>query len=434
MPATLKGARLRAGPPLPRPLYILFAVRLFNAMGNFVFPFLTMILTLKMGWKTDRAGLFMTFMQAAGYIGVLAGGKLGDSIGRKRSLLIFQLGAALLFLICLLIGIVPILPYLIAAGNFLLQASWPVFNAAVADLSGPQNRKRAFALLYWGNNIGFSIGPLMAGYLFNHNAGLMFAGNATALALTSVLLFFFVPETAPALSHSPASVNGAPEPQTPPSTHDAPGEEAQEGSVFKALAQRPAIIAFALIVALMNIIYGQGNFGLPLFLENRFGEAGPRLFGTAMTINGLTVVLLTGIITAISSKLRPLISMSLAALLYGLGFGMLGFIARDSASGTFLAAMSTVIWTVGEILSATNQNVFVASHSPSSHRSRFNSAVGWISGIGSMLAPFLAGKLMAAQDYSRFWFSAGALGALAAMLMLALYMYDNKKEGGRLLY
>jgi len=416
-------------PPLPRPIYALFAVKLVNSMGNFVYPFLTMILTLRMGWKADRAGRFMTIMQAAGGIGLLLGGKLGDSIGRRRSILLFQLGAAGLFLACLIIGMQPSLPYLIAAANFLLQAEWPVFNAAVADLSGPSSRKRAFALLYWGNNIGFSIGPLMAGYLFSRNAGLMFAGNAIALFSTSILLFFLVPETRPRF---PAAADPQISRAEQAASEEAgSGEAALHGSVFSALARRPLIIAFALVVALMNIVYGQGGFGLPLFLDSCFGKAGPELFGRAMAINGLTVVLFTALVTQLSSKLKPLLGMSLGALLYGAGFGILALIDRGSQSGILLAGLSTVIWTLGEILSATNQNVFVASRAPMTHRSRFNSAVNWISGIGSVLAPLIAGKIMAAGNYARFWLSAALMGAAAALLMLLLCLIDSKKEGGQ---
>lgn len=398
-------------------------MRLVNAAGNFIFPFLTMILTIKLGWRADRAGSFMTAMQFLGGLGILAGGKLGDAIGRKRSLLICQGGAALLFAACLAIGLAPPLPFLVAAANFLLQAGWPVFNATVADLAPPQERKRAYSLLYWGNNIGFSVGPLMAGYLFSTNAGLMFAGNVAALAVTSLLLVFFVPETLRRDGLVPAA--GTAEAEEPEE------EAAMEGGVLKALSSRPLVIAFALIVALMNIVYSQAQFGLPIFLEKCFGAEGPRLFGRAMTINGLTVVATTVFVTALTGRLHPLANMAIAAVLYALGFGLLGFVSPGLASGELIVGASTVIWTLGEILAATNSNVFIAANAPKTHRSRFNSSVNWLSSMGSMLAPLIAGAYMASRGLASVWPLAALLGLSASVLMLFLYSADMKKRRAR---
>jgi MFS family permease len=408
---------------LPRPIYVLFFVRLVNAAGNFVFPFLTMILTIKMGWRADRAGGFMSLMQLLGGLGILAGGKLGDALGRKRSLVICQGGAALLFAVCLGMGLAPPLPYLIAAANFLLQAGWPIFNAIVADIAPAKDRKRAYALLYWGNNIGFSVGPLMAGYLFTKDAGLMFAGNAVALAITSCLLVILVPETVGHFQSSQSDANA-----TAPIEAEPEAEAPMKGGIFKALARAPIIIAFALVVALMNIVYAQGQFGLPIFLEKTFGAEGPRLFGEAMTINGLTVVASTVFVTALSSKLHPLMNMALASTLYAFGFGLLSLVVPSSRNGTLLVAASTIIWTLGEILAATNSNVFIASKAPRTHRSRFNSAVSWMTSVGSMLAPLIAGAYMASRGLTSIWRLATALGLCGAILMLLLFAADTKKR------
>jgi MFS family permease len=381
-----------------------------------------MILTIKLGWRTDLAGSFMSGMQFLGGLGILVGGKLGDAIGRKRSLVICQGGAALLFAACLAMGLAPPLPYLIAAANFLLQAGWPVFNAIVADIAPAKDRKRAYALLYWGNNIGFSVGPLMAGYLFNRNALLMFAGNTVALALTSCLLVALVPETLDRARSAPEGP-GATSPEG-----ELSGEAALEGGIFKALGRSPIIIAFAFVVALMNIVYAQGQFGLPIFLEKSFGAEGPRLFGTAMTINGLTVVAATALVTALTGSLHPLVNMALASTLYALGFGLLSLVAPASSSGPFLVALSTVIWTLGEILSATNSNVFIASKAPRTHRSRFNSAVSWLTSMGSTLAPLIAGAYMASRGLSSMWRLAAILGLSAAVLMLFIFTRETKKR------
>jgi Na+/H+ antiporter NhaC len=53
--------------------------------------------------------------------------------------------------------------------------------------------------------------------------------------------------------------------------------------------------------------------------------------------------------------------------------------------------LSTVIWTLGEILQATNTNVYIANHTPISHRGRFNAILPIIIGSGGCLL-FIAVK------------------------------------------
>ncbi|HWP69379.1 MAG TPA: MFS transporter, partial [Rectinemataceae bacterium] len=159
---------------VPKAIWALFAVRLIIAAGNFVFPFLTLILTTRLGWPADKAGLFLTAMQAAALPGLLLGGKLSDNVGRKKIIVACQVVAAGLFFTCLAIGFKPILPFLIAGASVALSMTWPVSSALVADLVPPEKRKSAYSLLYWGNNLGFSIGPLAAGFLLHRAPGLMF--------------------------------------------------------------------------------------------------------------------------------------------------------------------------------------------------------------------------------------------------------------------
>ncbi|HET7838179.1 MAG TPA: MFS transporter [Rectinemataceae bacterium] len=399
--------------PLPRTITVLFFARLINAAGNFVFPFITMLLTVKLGWSAARTGSFMSVMFLVSGVGMLAGGKFGDLWGRKRVIVACQLGAAACFLGCVALGLSPAMPFVVAAANFLLNATWPVFNATVADLTPADQRKRAYALLYWGNNIGFSIGPLAAGFLFSSHPGLMFAGNATALIIVCTLFLMWVPETLPDAAKAEEARHSA--------------EAAEEGGLVRALLRRPILLGFALSMAVMNFVYAQHMFSLPVFLGSRLGDAGAKVFGAAMTVNGLTVVAATGLVTWLLGRLKSLACMAVASSLYALGFGMLVLVAAPGLgiSGPIVVYASTVVWTLGEIASATNANVFIASRSPLSHRSRMNSLVTWIGNSGSMLCPVLSGAWISGRGAQAIWPICAALGVIGAVLMLLLHSADR---------
>jgi MFS family permease len=144
-----------------------------------------------------------------------------------------------------------------------------------------------------------------------------------------------------------------------------------------------------------------------------------------MTANGLTVVACTIPLAFLSRRLEPLACLPFAALLYGLGFGLLAFL--PDGSGMPLVLASTFVWTLGEILSATSVNAFIASRSPSSHRSRMNSLVSLIAQSGSMLSPLVSGSFIAAFGLKSVWPAAALVGCVGAALMLTLYIVDRSK-------
>lgn len=70
--------RLNIYSGLPRSVYILATARVVNAMGNFVYPFLTLFLTEHLGFSTLKAGTYFTISAAAQVLGSVLGGKLTD--------------------------------------------------------------------------------------------------------------------------------------------------------------------------------------------------------------------------------------------------------------------------------------------------------------------------------------------------------------------
>ncbi|PKL09544.1 MAG: hypothetical protein CVV51_03280 [Spirochaetae bacterium HGW-Spirochaetae-7] len=397
---------------LPSDIWALFAVRLVVSAGSFVGPFLAMMLTMKMGYDEARAGVFMSVVSVMAALGLVVGGKLGDMYDRPRILRALQATTACAYVVCGVIGFNAATPFVIAFAMGTLNGTWPIINALVADVAPPDRRKEAFSLIYWGNNIGFSIGPLIAGMLFNTAPRALFLGNALVLFAAAAIVTVFVKGT-PLRAGEPGQELGK--------GHDRLAERSSIVAVFKS---NPVLTLYTAGAVLTAFVYNQHTFALPIFLKDALGrDVGPKAFGAVMMTNGLTVVALTAAVVFLSKRLRSLTAVALASVFYAVGFGAYWFVG-----GIPLALGATVVWTIGEILGSTNGNAFVAEHAPPAFRSRVNSVVSFAYIAGNALAPLVAGPIARSFGSAAVWPFVAACALVSAVYMFGV---DRLGTGAR---
>ncbi|MDD2395581.1 MAG: MFS transporter, partial [Sphaerochaeta sp.] len=117
-------------------------------------------------------------------------------------------------------------------------------------------------------------------------------------------------------------------------------------------------------------------------------------------------------------RLGQLVSMALALFLYVTGY--LGY-AFCSHFSIFLVA--TCIWTLGEILMATNSNVFLNAYADERIRSQCNAYMHVFSSLGHSISPTLGGLVLLATGYRELWLLASALCFLLGCGYIALNKY-----------
>jgi len=203
-------------------------------------------------------------------------------------------------------------------------------------------------------------------------------------------------------------------------------EAAFDGSALKALWQRPVLIAFSMINALLAWVYAQSSYALPLHMIDIFADAGAKLYGFIGSINGFEVILLTPIVLMITKKIKPTMNLVVVSFLYMVGFGLYGV-----TQNIWVFYLATAIWTLGEIIGAVNIGVYIANHTPVTHRGRFQSLFDIIYGAGRTAGPLLAGMILITHSLNQLWFITAAVSLLSALLLYALYRYEiaaNKKK------
>lgn len=193
----------------------LFLVIFIDAMGlGLLFPILSSVIIDKnVSFLAKETSLFMrdflfsftiAVFMFSWFFGAAFLGDLSDQIGRKRSLIISLLGAALGYWFSaigiLWANITMIIAGRVAAG--FTAGSQAIAQAAIVDVSPPEHKSRNLGLILFAASLGFIAGPIMGGLLsnqhilrsFNFATPLYFA---TLLSLfTAILLYIAFKETA----------------------------------------------------------------------------------------------------------------------------------------------------------------------------------------------------------------------------------------------
>ncbi len=390
---------------LPKEIYVLFVARVVNSLGAFVHPLLTMILTVKLGFAEDEAGTFITILMATQMPIMLIGGKLADKFGRRRLIIIFQFLGALTYIACGFVPISSVTPYLIMAASYFYALTFPALDAVTMDLTNGDQRKEAYALLYMGFNLGFVFGPMIGGLLMENHLPWLFIGDGITTIVSTVLVMIFIPETLPKEGE-----NERPE-----------LEKYVDESVFRVLWKRKIIIVFALIMMVIQFVYSQWGFALPLQMETLFGDTAS--YGFIASFNGLLVIVLTPLVTPIIRRTRALTGTLAGGLMYAAAFAML-IIIKD----LYLFYISMFIFTLGEVIMTIDAGVFVAGMLPSSHRGRLDSIYNAITNTGRVMSPLVIGWVITASSLSFAWVVLTGAAIVGCMALIALVRSRSGKK------
>ncbi len=392
---------------LPRSVYVLFWVQIVNKFGEFVIPFLTLLLTEKLGFSFGQTGIIVMTASLISIPASFIGGRVADKISRKKSYMFGQTLAACCILICGFISNSSLIVVLLIASSFFNGFVRPSMSAIMADVLPPERRQAGSSLTYMGINIGVALGPLVAGFLFNNLLPLLFIGDAFTSFIAVGIFYKFIKETKPTKETLREN-----------SFH----EKHEEGSLIKVLFRRTQILVFLIINIIYSIVYTQHKFALPMMLNNIFNKNGPSVFGILMSVNALTVIFLSFFLVQVTKKFDPLINIIAAGVFYAIGFGMISFINSFP-----LFILSTVFWTVGEILTATNSGVFIANNSPQNFRARFSAVSNLSYALGSAIGTSIIGMYIDFAGIKAVWPLVFVLSCVAIGFMAMLYLYSIRQ-------
>ncbi|EHU9520974.1 MFS transporter [Vibrio vulnificus] len=373
-------------------------------MGNFIIPFLVLLLTDKLGYSVTIAGMLAMTVTATYLVGGFLGGKLSDSFGHKRTMICGELFGAILLLFC---GFFPenqlLVPGSLFCAYFFIGLALPASNALVADLSTSENRDAVMSLSYLTYNLGSAIGPVIAGYLFWSYTEWIFWGNGLAALFGVFIIYGLVNQT-----------------QAKESISENESEKPVDGSVWSVLASRPRLIVFTFLCGLLWYALNQMTMASPLYLSSIFGDKGAVIFGQLMTYACIVVVVITPVLMKLTSEKTEVVSLAYAGLLFVVGYSLVMVFPNIPVhffAWFFLAA--------GEVLLLTKEGVYLANNSPSSHRGRIQGVLVTLRSVFVMPSFLLIGYMIDKYGFNTTWISVIACALIAS---LGLYLMNRHKK------
>lgn len=381
---------------LPRAFWVLWFGMLVNRAGNFVLPFLAIYLTQGRGYSPAQAGIVLALYGAGAAVASPLGGYLADHVGRRATLVgALTLGGLGMIALGFARDIAVIAP-----GCFLVamvgESYRPAMQAAVADLVPPADRLRAFGLVYWVINLGFSIGLTLGGVLSTASFMWLFVGDGLTSLAFGWLVWRAVPET------RPGHADGTPRPRSP-------------GIVRGFLApyrDRPFAL-FVLLSLLVLLVFMQHFTSLPLDMA---AHGMPRaVLGMVLGLNGALIVLVQPFASPFLSRHNRSYTLAAGAALVGLGFGL-----NALATGAPLFALGVIVWTVGEMAVLPIANAVVADVALPEMRGRYQGAYGLTFGLAAFAAPLIGTVVLQRWGAPSLWWGCLVMGVLVAAGHVAL--------------
>lgn len=373
---------------LPGQYWILFGGTLVNRFGHFVIPFLAIYLKQR-GHGVGVTGIVLGAYGAGGLLAGIIGGYLADRIGRKPTMLLSCVGAAISMLLLSQAEAIPALAALTFLTGLTAAMYGPAVGALIADLVPPHLRVRAYSCQRLAINLGFACGMATAGFMAKQSFAILFiADAATTLILALTLLLGIRPR---------------------------PVTARRENSGWShALIHMKANKPFHLAVAssfLVSIVFWQmsSSYGLQTTEGAGLDE---RAYGLLLALNGILITFVELPLTGITRRFDPVRVMAVGYVLIGLGMGLNGL-----GASAFLLLASMIVFTIGEMIALPVNSSYMASLAPDEMRGRYQGVMSITWSAATMVGPSFGVALYQFHP-GILWLSVMLMSFAAAGLML----------------
>jgi MFS family permease len=289
---------------------------------------------------------------------------------------------------------------------------WAMFeasrNAMVADVTPQGMRSRAFGLVRVGGNVGWALGPMVAGLAAARGSGdvypRLFVGTSVLTAAVAVVMAMSIRESRPVLGES----KGGNEPS---------------GRLRAALSDGPFVVLLGVGV-LLYYVFTQDWQALPIYAKNFVGVADGQI-GFFLGANGLMVILFQLPVSYLIDRGSRVVALLAGAGLFAASSATL--LLTDSFLGIFFAFV--LFFTLAEMVLEVAGASLAAELAPERLRGTYLALFGACFGVACGFSPIVAGTLLQAKLPGVIWTVQLAAAACAAAGLVTLAALRRSGRG-----
>ena len=310
------------------------------------------------------ATLIMAFVQ-------LYSGKLTDTLGRRFFMILVPLPNIVFYFLMFLAVLRHLSVYLLIGSwysSVIINAlQFPALQAAVADLSSPEDRLSAFTTVRIMVNIGTAVGPLIGGFLSGIGFEYIFLVASITTLIEIYTLYRAVPETMIKATDSMSVANSK--------------------DLTKTLGNR-FFLSFVLVGVLFMFFYRQSGISLSIYAIVLTKL--PLIdLGYLYALNGILVVLLQfRILKLMTSRYSAMAWRGVGVIFYSAAFLILSISPLFSVIILFM-----IVSTMGENFTSPTTQTIVTGIAPANLRGTYIGAYSFYTSFGSFAGSIL-GLLM----------------------------------------
>lgn len=303
-------------------------------------------------------------------------GRLSDRYGRKKLLIISQLGSMAGYVLLALAGSLPLL-FLSRIIDGITGGNISIAQAYMADVTDKKTRAKGMGLLGAAFGIGFMFGPAIGGYLSKYGfaAPAYFAAGISLLSTLATTVFLRETVNTKLAKDSPRT--------------------AMTFTEFKKVLKTPPIRTLLLVFFLLSLGFSgmQGTYAL--FVQAKFGW-GPTQVGYIFALIGIVAIITqVKILSLATSKFGEYQTLVWSVLILAAGFGLIG-----STSYLPLFIIGNALIPLGNSLANPTLTAIATESIPPAEYGETLGLLQSSGSLGRIFGPIAAGAIFAAFNHN----------------------------------
>ena len=361
-----------------------------------VIPFLSKYLKESLHFSYSEVGWIMLFFGIGSFAGAWLGGRLSDKIGYYKVMVGSLLFSGFLFIVLQYLNSFWSLCLGILILMTIADAFRPALFVSLGAYSKPENRTRSLTLIRLALNLGFVIGPSLAGVLIVSQGYSMLFWIDGISCILAILIF----------------IKTVPERKTKKQSREALPVMDRQAKVFK----DSIYWHFLLVCFLVGIVFFQIFTTLPIYHSEQYGLTEAHTGLLFFLYGALIVVFEMPLIHWLEKKAYGELKLiRVSTLLLLLSFTVLLF---DSWAGVLVISM--VLITFSEMLGFPYTNAFAMQRSKKGNEGRYMALYTMAFGLSNTFSPKLGLDIVEVFGYQTNFIFLCGLSIIAFLLTNSL--------------